>query len=66
MHIFEIKYIIRPGARGSQPRWKGKYLFLFIIDVYRLENRKMEVCRVSGGGGTHGLLGTPRDGTFHK
>ena len=34
---------------------KAKNLFLVIIDVYRLENRKIEVCRVSGGGG----LGEP-------
>ena len=45
---------------------KVKNLFLVTIDVYRLENRKIEVCRVSGGGGTHGWLGPPRSVKFHK
>ena len=30
---------------------KVRNLFLVTIDVYRLENRKIEVCRVLGGGG---------------
>ena len=38
------------------------FLFLVTIDVYGLENRKIEVCRVSGGGGTHGGLGGPMGG----
>ena len=47
----------RPGARGVNLAGKVKNLFLVTIDVYRLENRKIEVCRVSGGGRTHGGLG---------
>ena len=37
-----------PG--GVSLAGKVKNLFLITIAVYRLENRKMEVCRVSGGG----------------
>ena len=32
--------------------------------IYRLE-KKVEVCRVSGGGGTHCGLGAPGNGKFH-
>ena len=42
-----------PG--GVNLAGKLKNLFLVTIDVHRLENRKMEVCRVSGGWG----LGAP-------
>ena len=35
-------------------------LFLVTIDAYRLENIKIEVYRVSGGGGTHGGFWDPR------
>ena len=45
---------IRTGARVGQPSWKGKEFILVTNNVYRLENIKIEVCRVSGGGGTHG------------
>ena len=40
-------------------------LFWVTIDVYKLENRKIEVCLVSGGGGTHGGLGAPGSVKFH-
>ena len=60
--------VIRTGARkeggGINLAGKVNYLFLVTIDVYRLENRKIEVCRVSGGGGTHGGLGTPGASIF--
>ena len=37
-----------PG--GVNLAGKIKNLFLVTIDVYRLENRKIELCRISGGG----------------
>ena len=40
---------------------KVKNLFLVTIDVYRLENRKIKVCRDSGAGGTHGGVGGPHE-----
>ena len=53
-----------PG--GVNLAGKVKNLFLVTIDVYRLENRKIEVCRVSGGGGTHGGFGAPGSVKFHE
>ena len=44
-----------PG--GVNLAGKVKNLFLVTIDAYRLENKKLEVCRVSGGGGTMGSPG---------
>ena len=32
--------------------------------IYKLENTKIEVCRVSGGGVTHGGLGAPGASSF--
>ena len=54
------------GGGGVNLAGKEKNLFLVTIDVYRLENRKIEVCRVSGGGETHRGLGAPGSGKFHK
>ena len=59
-------YTYRPGARGVNLAGKVKNLFLVTIDVYRLENRNIEVCRVSGGEGTHGGFGGPGIVKFHK
>ena len=52
-----------PGwGGGVNLAGKGKNLFFLVtIDVYRLGNRKIEVCRVSGGGRTHGGLEAPRE-----
>ena len=53
-----------PG--GVNLAGKIKNLFSVTIDVYRLENRKFEVYRVSGSGGAHGGLGAPGIVKFHK
>ena len=39
------------GELGGEDNLAGKLknLFLVTIDLYSLENREMEVCRVSGG-----------------
>ena len=55
---------IRTGARVGQPSWKGKEFILVTNNVYRQENRKIEVCRVSGGGGTHGGFLDPGASSF--
>ena len=54
-------------AGGVNLAGKVKNLFLVTIDVYRLENRKIEVCRVSdGGGGIRGGFGAPKSVKFHE
>ena len=68
-HIFPAMLVSKAcidtmGARGGQPSWKGKEFILgHHYDVYRVENRKMEVCRVSCG-----AWGDPWAGSvkFHK
>ena len=63
---------IERKTKGVNPARKLKNLFFWLIiiiiwfHVYRLENRKIEVCRVSGGGGTHWGLGPPGSVKFHK
>ena len=46
--------MLEQDPRGVNLAGKVKNLFLVTVDVYRLENRKIEVCRVSGGGGISG------------
>ena len=48
--------IDRSQGGGVNLAGKVKNLFLVTIDVYRLENRKIEACQLSGG---HGGLGAP-------
>ena len=66
----DINYILpilerEPGGGGVNLAGKVKNLFLVTIDVYRLENRKIEVCRVSnGGGGTMRGWGLPGASSF--
>ena len=56
--------IERESDRGVNLAGKVKNLFLFTIDVYRLENRKIKVCRVSGGRGPMGGWGPPGASSF--
>ena len=54
-----------PGGRVNLAG-RVKNLFLVTIDVYRLVNRKIEVFRASGGGGTMGGFEAPDSVKFHK
>ena len=62
MQLFLLPLAIssRTGAKGVNLAGKVKNLFLVPVDLYRQENRKIEVCRVSGGGGPIGV-GGPRE-----
>ena len=60
-----VKYILGPLLKrepggGVNLAGKVENLYLVSIGVYRLENRKFEVCLVSGGGGPMGDWG-PRE-----
>ena len=55
--MFLMLLLFRMGARGVNLAGKVKNLFLITIDVYRLENIKIEVCRVSGSGGGGPMVG---------
>ena len=55
-----------PGGGGIKLAGKVKNLFLVTIDIYRLENRKIEVCWVSGRGETHGGFGALGSVKFHN
>ena len=59
MHTNHRHYRQEPGRVNLAG--KVKNLFLVTIDVYRLENRKIEVCQLSEG---HGGLGAPGNGKY--